>query len=93
MRREAENSNAEVAKVRREIDGKMESIEGAKIWNNFKKYAQYNELQELYKKVVPEIGRFEEKLIASNKHMDQLDELMRRMDEVVCGKTDRDTTK
>ena len=44
MRREAENSNAEVAKVRREIDGKMEAVEGAKIWNNFKKYAQYNEL-------------------------------------------------
>ena len=71
----------------------MEATEGAKIWQNFRKYAQYNELQELYKKVVPEIGKFEDKLIASHKHMDQLDELIRRLDEVVCGKTDRDTTK
>ena len=66
MQRKTDENIAEVAKVRREIDGKMESEEGGKIWQNFRKYAQYNELQELYKKVVPEIGKFEDKLIKNN---------------------------
>ena len=45
-----------------EIDLKMSTKEGMKLWANFKKYSTYDELKELYKKCIPAISKFEEKL-------------------------------
>ena len=33
-----------------------------KIWANFKKYAQYEELKDLYRRCLPAISGFEDKL-------------------------------
>ena len=37
--------------------------EGQKIWRNFQRFADYEDLKELYRKVIPEISKFEERLI------------------------------
>ena len=40
----------------------MTNKEGLKLWANFRKYAQYDELRDLYRKTLPAISSFEDKL-------------------------------
>ena len=42
---------------------------------------------------MPEISKFEDKLKENNDHNDKLDMCIRRIDEVICTKTDRNTMK
>ena len=67
----------------------MTSKEGQKLWANFKKYAQYDELKELYRKTMPAISSFEDKLKENNDHNERIDQMMRRIDEVLCQKADK----
>lgn len=75
--------------VKSEIDLKMSSKEGQKLWVNFRKYAQYDELKELYRKCMPAISGFEDKLKENNDHNVKLDNMMLRMDTVLCKKADK----
>jgi len=71
----------------------MSAKEGKKLWSNFRKYAQYEELKELYKKTLPAISNFEDKLRESNDHKERVDLMIRRLDELICTKADRTTLK
>ena len=93
MRRKTDESLHGMVEVRTEIDTKMAAKEGQKLWANFRKYAQYDELRELYRKTMPEISKFEDKLKENNDHNNKLDLCIRRIDEVICTKTDRNTMK
>ena len=84
MRRKNEDNSHLMAEIRQEVDTKMTSKEGQKLWSNFRKYAQYDELKELYRKTMPAISSFEDKLMANNDHNEKIDTMMRRMDEVLC---------
>ena len=42
---------------------------------------------------MPEISKFEDKLKENNDHNNKLDMCIRRIDEVICTKTDRNTMK
>ena len=84
MRRKSEEVNLGLIEVRSETDSKLSAKEGQKLWANFRKYAQYEELKELYKKTMPAISHFEDKLKENNDHNEKIDEMLRRMDEVVC---------
>ena len=46
-----------------EMDLKMPMSEGRKIYEEFRKYATYRDLKDLHKKVVPEIGKFEDMIL------------------------------
>lgn len=74
-------------------DGKLRSkcgVEEAKqIWNNFGRYALYEDLKELYQKTVPEIKRFEERLVNFSVDMTKADSIMRRFDEVMLEKASK----
>ena len=56
---------------------------------NFRKYAQYEELQVLYRKCLPAISSFEDKLKEANDRNTRTDAMLRRMDEVLCKKADK----
>ena len=60
----------------------MSSKEGLKIWSNFKKYAQYDELKDLYRKCLPAISGFEDKLRTFMTDLEKIHVMMRRFDEV-----------
>lgn len=36
--------------------------DGKRIWRHFKRFAEYDDLKDLYQKVMPEIAKFEERL-------------------------------
>ena len=62
VRKKNEENAKKIVEVEQGIDLKMSQKEGMKLWANFKKYAQYDELKDLYKKVLPAISGFEDKL-------------------------------
>ena len=93
MRRKTDENMHAVVEIRAEADGKLSAKEGQKLWANFRKYAQYEELKDLYRKTMPAISQFEDKLKENNDHNTRIDEMMRRLDEVVCQKSDRQALK
>ena len=62
IRKKNEENVRSINETKGEIELKMSSKEGLKIWANFKKYAQYDELKDLYRKCLPPISMFEDKL-------------------------------
>ena len=48
MRDKAEETMHTLIEIKGDVDKKMSSKEGQKLWANFKKYAQYDELKDLY---------------------------------------------
>ena len=93
IRRKTEEQNIHLNELRQEQDAKMSSKEGQKLWANFKKYAQYDELKDLYRKTLPAISSFEDKLQANNAHNERVDAMLRRLDEIICTKSDRSALK
>ena len=89
----AEKEFADVKEDLKTYDGKLKSkcsIEEAKnIWNNFGRYSLYDDLKELYKKTVPEIKRFEERLVQFTIEMAKADSIMRRFDEILTEKASK----
>jgi hypothetical protein len=93
MRRKQEEASYSLIEIRGEVDDKMVAKEGQKLWANFRKYAMYDELKELYRKTMPAISSFEDKLKENNDHNLKVDMMLRRIDEVVCSKADKDSIK
>jgi hypothetical protein len=50
---------------------KAEVEETERLWQNFERYALYEDLKDLYGKTMPEIQRFEERLIAFTLELEQ----------------------
>ena len=89
MRRKTEENVHQIIEIKSETDGKLSAKEGQKLWANFRKYAQYDELKDLYRKTMPAISSFEDKLKENNDHNERIDQMMLRMDTVICAKTDK----
>ena len=70
-------------------DEKLPMAEGKKIWANFRKYAHYDELRELYKKTLPEISKFEQRLQDNNDFNERIVAMIQRLDTIICDKSDR----
>lgn len=93
MRRKVDEANHSIIEIRGETDDKMSAKEGQKLWANFRKYAQYDELKDLYRKTMPAISQFEDKLKENNDHNDKIDIMMSRLDEIICLKSDKESVK
>ena len=74
-------------------DEKLPMSEGKKIWANFRKYAHYDELRELYKKTLPEISKFEQRLQDNNDFNERIVAMIQRLDTIICDKSDRQVIK
>ncbi len=89
----AEKEFADVKEDLKTYDGKLSqkcSIQEAKnIWNNFGRYSLYEDLKELYQKTVPEIKRFEERLVQFSIEMAKSDTILRRFDEILTEKASK----
>jgi len=42
---------------------KLEKTDGKQIWKHFQRFAEYEDLRELFNKVIPEIAKFEQKIM------------------------------
>ena len=63
--------------------------ETQQIWDNFNKFAFYEDLKDLYNRTFPELARFEERLIKFNSHLEKNDIILRRFDEVISEKSSK----
>lgn len=79
--------------MRAETELKLSAKEGQKLWANFRSYAKYDELKELYRKTLPALSSFEDKLKENNDFNERIEGVMQRLDEVLCSKADRTSVK
>ena len=89
IRKKNEDNVKKINETRAELELKMSQKEGMKIWANFKKYAQYEELKDLYRRCLPAISGFEDKLKEYWTEMQKTQLMMRRFDEILCEKAEK----
>ena len=46
-----------------DIQTRLSGNDGKRIWRHFQRFAEYNDLKDLYNKCIPELVRFEQKII------------------------------
>ena len=67
--------------------------ETQQIWNNFNRFALYDDLKDLYNRTLPELSKFEERLIQYNSVLEKNDIILRRYDEVITEKASKHDVK
>lgn len=65
--------------------------DGKRIWKHFQRFSEYEDLRDLYNKVVPEIVKFEEKLIDYSYDLEQKAAIIRQFDSNLTAKADKST--
>lgn len=60
---EINETQDEVEVVRGECKKKLTKHDGTRIWRHFQRFAEYNDLKDLYSMCIPELAKFEQKLI------------------------------
>ena len=89
-------ANEEMERVRdefrafeRKLMGKVDVEEVRRIWDNFANYALYDDLKDLYAKTMPEIKKFEDRIIQFSLDLEKIDIIMRRFDEIMTEKASK----
>jgi hypothetical protein len=72
---------------------KTDKSEMLKVWNQFKSYALYQDLKDLYAKVLPPLSTFEEKMDEMSASYEQSKEVIRRYDEIISDKASKTSIK
>ena len=49
--------------IRIEMSVKYDRSEAKKIWEQFQRFAEYTDLKDLYQKCIPELAKFEQKMM------------------------------
>jgi hypothetical protein len=64
-----------------------------KIWDEFKNYALYQDLKDLYAKVLPPLSTFESKMTEMSLGYEQSKEIIIRYDEILSEKANKTAIK
>ena len=83
METELDGMHTNLTKADKEIQRKVERDEIKKLWDHFQRFAEYKDLKHLHSIVIPEIVKFEQKIINNDKKLNQYDEIIRNYDEVI----------
>eukprot|EP00347_Sterkiella_histriomuscorum_P007561 403348445 len=79
----------ELKSVQNTLPKKAENTEIKKVWENFVNYCSYQDLKDLYNKVMPPLSSFESKMMEMSRDYDQSKEMIRRYDEVLLEKANK----
>ena len=63
--------------------------DGEKIWRYFQRFAEYEDLKDLYMKCIPELINFEKKLIDFQNQLEQFNQIVYNFDEKLIQKHDK----
>lgn len=72
---------------------KLDKREGTKIWKHFQRFAEYDDLKDLYNKCIPELAKFEQRIFDFQAENEKVTLMMRRFDEVISSKTNKAAMK
>ena len=68
---------------------KVEKEDLREIYDHFERFALYEDLKDLNKKVIPEIQKFEKRLIEINKEISKQNEIVRELDLALTTKSNK----
>ena len=68
---------------------RLSSTDGQRIWRTLQRFAEYNDLKELYQRCIPEIAKFEQRIIDFQGSIDRFNEIIRHFDESLIHKVDK----
>lgn len=54
--------------------------DGRRIWRHFQRFAEYSDLKELYGKCVPQIAKFEQKIINQADLLEKFNQILLKFD-------------
>ena len=74
------------------LDDKIELSDLKPLWKNFERFSLYSDFRELYNKVLPEINKFETRIIQLSENMERNNEIVREFDSLISQKTNKVTT-
>lgn len=60
---EMSSLNFEITEMNQRLSQNLSAKDGRRIWKHFQRFAEYEDLKDLYNRVIPEIAKFEEKII------------------------------
>ena len=80
---EHESTQAEVDALKSELLNKVDSTKMKSVWDQLGRFAEYDDLKKLHSLVVPEIAKFEHKIIQSEKTLKSFEQMLRNFDEVI----------
>ena len=63
--------------------------DGQKIWRHFQRFAEYDDLKDLYSRIMPQIQLFEDKILEFSKESVQNQSIILRFDELLASKADK----
>ena len=63
--------------------------DGKRIWRHFQRFAEYNDLKELYSKCIPQLAKFEQKIIDSADRIEQFNHIILQFDKELAKKSDK----
>ena len=53
----------EIEELRRQNNDFLTKKDGVRFWRQLQRFAEYEDLKDLYKRVIPEISKFEQKIV------------------------------
>lgn len=87
--REISLLNGEVSQTQKDLLLKLNKNDATAIWRHFQRFAEYDDLKDLYTKCVPELAKFEQKIINFTSDYEKCQLIIRRFDEELAKKSSK----
>lgn len=71
----------------------MDKDDATRIWKHFQRFADYEDLKELYQKCIPELAKFEVKMIDYSDQIEQCKQIIEHFDKVMTEKANKASVK
>ena len=79
----------EIDTIYKECANKLALKDAQRIWRQQQRFAEYEDLRDLYKKCIPEISKFELKIMEFQKDIDKYTLVIKNFDEIILQKADK----
>ena len=60
---ELEKLDKYVNSLQRQLAFKLDRQDGTRLWRHFQRFAEYEDLKDLYKKCIPQLAKFEQRIM------------------------------
>jgi hypothetical protein len=79
--------------IRIELATKLDRNDGKKIWDQFQRFCEYSDLKELYSKCIPELAKFEAKMVDHQTGYQRMEDIIARFDKLLTEKASKVSVK
>ena len=76
-----------------QLDEKIDTTFLDPLWDNFARFALYEDFKDLYNKVMPEIKKFESRIIIIDKELNKNNEIIQEFDKSISQKANKVSTR